>query len=41
MIHLLWTIPLFLFFWALVHGGTRKRIPPVNNQNNPDHPAGV
>lgn len=23
MIHLLWIIPLLLFFWAVVHGGTR------------------
>ena len=23
MIHLLWIIPTCLFFWALVHGGTR------------------
>ena len=22
-LHLLWIIPLFLFFWAFVHGGTR------------------
>lgn len=34
---------LFLFTWALIHGGTRKEMPPVtqHNENNPDHMAGV
>lgn len=29
MIHLLWLIPICLLFWAIVHGGNRKQMPPV------------
>ena len=27
MIDLLYIVPVILFFWALVHGGTRKKMP--------------
>lgn len=30
MIHLLWIVPVLLFFWAIVHGGTRDKQPTVD-----------
>lgn len=40
MIHLLWIVPVFLFFWAIVHGGTRDKQTTVDMKSFVDvHPT--
>jgi hypothetical protein len=36
MKHILWIIPLILFFWAIVKGGTTKKMPHPPDYNSDD-----